>query len=247
MTQTRTAASLVRDFFLVPAGAARAERVAPVAPVVVVLGGPRAAAPVACAVALDVARRSGFGHAAVCLWPPSCVPATRAPGSGAARREASRAAARGCVAEATGRLMRARLPESPSEAVAAAQRVVGSARCPVAIAIAGPRTEPLDTLLALADAIVVARGPRDDPSLVEIAAARLSDGAVAVTVCEGRFGAFARLLVTSGLAVTRAGRTATAQLDEAEPSHLAGTGGHAGGRVVAPRAAGSLAGDEISG
>jgi hypothetical protein len=209
---SRTAVSRLRDFFLFPAYATRPERVAPVPPVVVVLGDARAVAILACAAALELARGAGHDHAAVCLWPSACVPAIRLPASPAARRGARRAAARGCHADASGRLVRARLPDPPLEAAATAQRVAAAAECPVAIALAGARTEELDTLFCLGDAIVLARRPGDAPALTRLAESGLARLQVPVATCEAGMGAAARMLAVAGLGVAPAARAALVPL-----------------------------------
>ena len=209
---TRTAASLVRDFFVAPPSAQPTERHAPVPPVVVVLGDARIVPAAACAAVLDLARRGGQDHATVCLWPPGPAPVTRVPAMPAARRGAERAAARGCEAEATGRLVRARLPAEPAEATATTQRVVGAVECPAAIALSGPRSEALDTLLTLADAVLLVRRPGDIPALTRLAEAGLARLPVPVATWETRLGAAARLLATTGLGVVPSARAALAPL-----------------------------------
>ena len=209
---TRTAGSLVRDFFVAPAGERPVERGASVPPVVVVLGDARRVAAAACAAALDLARRGGHDHAAVCLWAAHPAPAPRVPATPAARRGAERAAARGCETDATGRLVRAWLPSEAAGAAATAQRVLGGAQCPGAVALAGPRGEELDTLFALADAVLLVRRPGEAPSLTRLARAGLAHLQVPVVTWETHLGAATRLLATTGLAVTSSARGALAPL-----------------------------------
>jgi hypothetical protein len=197
---TRSAASLVRDFFLAPERVVRPERPAPVAPVVVVLGDARVVPALACAAALELVRAGGRDHAAALLWPGAGAPSTRVPATGPARRGAARIAARGCEADATGRLVRARLPDDPADATATVQRVVGGADCPVAVGLGGPRTPELDTLFTLADAVVLTRRPGEAPALTRLAEAGLARLQVPVVTCEARLGAPGRLLATTGLA-----------------------------------------------
>lgn len=204
---SRPAGSVLRDFFLAPEGTALRDAVAPVPPVAVVLGDPRVVPGVASALALGMAAR---GPATVLLWPPELARGPRVPASGAARRIASRLAARGCAVEATGRLVRARLPDDPDGAVAAAQRAVAAADCAVAIGLAGPRTPELDTLLTLADAAVLVRRPSDAPALTRLAEASLSRLGVPAVTCEADLGATARLGATAGLAVGSPARTSLA-------------------------------------
>lgn len=196
---TRTALTLVRDFFVAPQRAVSREAAAPVAPVVIVLGDPRVAGAVGCAVAVELARTARSSHAAVCLWPGDRRPAARLPAYGATRRAAARLAARGCETDASARLARAFLPEEPIAAAAAAQRVTAAADCPVAIALGGPRTPHLDALLALADAVILARRPTDSPALARLAEAGLAALRTPVFTCDAPFGAAGRLLATAGL------------------------------------------------
>lgn len=208
---TRTAASLVRDFFLAPEGAAPREAApASVPPVLAVLGDPRVAMPLACASALVLARSAHHSHAAVCMRPAGSVSAVRLLASGTARREAARLAARGCETDASGRLVRARLPDPPAEAAAAVRRLAAAAGCPLAVALGGPRAPELDAVLTLADAIVLVRRRGDPPGLARLAAAGLARLQIPVAICDDCLGATARLLVTAGVAVPSPARAALA-------------------------------------
>jgi hypothetical protein len=210
---SRTAGSLVRDFFLAPERPGVVERAAPVPPVVVVLGETGPAAALACGAALAL---SGGTAGTACLWPGGAAPAWRAPATGAARRAARRLASRGCETVATGRLARVTLPEAPVDAAATVQRAVAAAEGAVAICLAGPRTPELDVLFTLADAILLARRPGDAPALTALAEAGLERLGVPVTTWEASVGPSARLLATCGLAVPAPARAA---LDRADLAH----------------------------
>jgi len=202
---------MIRDFFLAPEAAAPRERAAPaVPPVVVVLGEGRLAPATAAAAALALARAAGHSHAAVCVWPGGRTPGARLPATAAARRGSARLASRGCETDATGRLVRARLPEAPGEAAAAAQRIVAATECPVAIALAGARTPELDVLLTLADAVVLVRRPGDAPALTRLAEAGLGCLGLPVAACEADPGPIARLLATAGVTASAPTRAALA-------------------------------------
>jgi hypothetical protein len=196
---TRTAFTLVRDFFLAPARVVPRETAAPVPPVVIVLGDARAVPALACAAAVELARMEQWSHAAVCLWPGERRPATRLPASGAARRTAARLAARGCETDATARLARAFLPDEPVAAAAAAQRVAAAADCPMTIGLAGARTPHLEALLTLGDVVILARRPPDSPALARLAEAGLAALRTPVFTCEVPAGATARAFASAGL------------------------------------------------
>ncbi|MDX6670769.1 MAG: hypothetical protein QOI91_1132 [Solirubrobacteraceae bacterium] len=196
---TRTALTLVRDFFVAPERAAPRETAGPVPPVVVVLGDVRVVPALACAAAVELARIEHWSHAAVCLWPGERRPAARLPASGVARRTATRLAARGCEADASARLARAFLPDEPVAAAAAAQRVAAAADCPLVIGLAGARTPHLEALLTLGDAVILARRPTDSPALARLAEAGLAALRTPVFTCEAPAGAAVRAIATAGL------------------------------------------------
>lgn len=204
--------ALVRDFFVAPAAAVPRESAVPVPPVVVVLGHSRIAFPAACAAALDLARGGVGAHAAVCLWPPGAEAAPRTAATLPARRVAARLAGRGCEADASGRLARVRLPAPPPDALAAAQRAAAAADCPLSIALGAPRTPELDTLLALADAAILARHAGDAPAVARLAEAGLARLGVPAIVWRPRLGPAGRLLATTGLAAPASARAALATL-----------------------------------
>jgi hypothetical protein len=185
----------VREFFVAPPAQAARDRVgaAPPAPSFVVLGDRRDVVPVACGVVLSGAGGCGL----VCLWPGGeALP--RAPGTRAARRLAARLEARGVAAVASGRLVRGALPRDPPEAVAAAQRAVAAAGVPAAVALTGPRSDDLDALLVLHDAVVLAlRAPSGDP-LARAATAGLAHLGVPVAAVRAP-GGLSRPLATAGV------------------------------------------------
>jgi hypothetical protein len=198
---SRTAFTLVRDFFLAPERVAPRAVAAPVAPVVIVLGDPRAVPALACAAAVELARWGPWSQAAVCLWPGERRPAVRLPATGAARRTAGRLAARGCETDASARLARAFLPDDPVAAATAAQRVTAAADCPVALGLGGARTPHLDALLTLGDAVILARRPTDSPALARLAEAGLAALRTPVHTCDAPAGAAVRALASAGLVV----------------------------------------------
>ncbi|MDX6697041.1 MAG: hypothetical protein QOE65_438 [Solirubrobacteraceae bacterium] len=210
MTLLPGAASLVRDFFLAPAGTVDMDRVAPVPPVFVVLGDRTGAATVGCAAALALARHGDCSHAVAAVWPAAAAHSPQLPATRAARRAAGRLAERGCATDATGRLVRVRLPDGPVEAVAAAQRVVAVADAPVAIALAGARTAELDALLTVGDAALLVRRAGAEPALTRLAEAGLVRLGVPVFICEARPTGVGRLLAVTGIGVASPIRRALA-------------------------------------
>jgi hypothetical protein len=201
--------SALRGFFVAPAGtAAHRSRLAPPAPSVAVLGPPRELAAAGPGLALALARRGGAGVGLACTWGRGDAP--RAPATRRARRLAARLEARGVRAAASGRLVCATLPDDPAEAFAAAQRAVGAAGCPAAIALCHPREPVMDDLLLLQDAIVLVRRAGDPPAVARLAESGLSGLGVPVVTCDVRVGAAGRALAAAGLAAPGALRAALA-------------------------------------
>ena len=142
----------VRDFFVAPPvhGRAATARPVPVPPSFAVLGERREAV----AVASGLVLASGAGPGLVCVWPAGEV-RPRLPATARARRAAARLEARGVTALAGGRLVGVPLPGPAAEAVAVCQRAAAALGIATAVALAGPRDDDLDALLALQDAVVL--------------------------------------------------------------------------------------------
>jgi hypothetical protein len=162
----------VRDFFVAPPvhGRAAIARPAPAPPSFAVLGERREAV----AVASGLVLASGAGPGLVCVWPAGEV-RPRFPATARARRAAARLEARGVTAFAGGRLVGVPLPGPAAEAVAVCQRAAAAAGIATAVALAGPRDDDLDALLALQDAVVLVTARAADSPLVRLAVAGLSD------------------------------------------------------------------------
>lgn len=113
--------------------------------------------------ATAAAAAGGRGAPLVAVWtgdapalPPVALPATPA-----ARRTATRLAARGHAARTSGRLVRLALPADPAAAAAEAARARAAADGAVVVVLAGARDERLDWLVAAQDRVLVARDARD--------------------------------------------------------------------------------------
>jgi hypothetical protein len=118
-----------------------------------------------------------------------------------ARQLALRLDARGIAADATGRLVRVRLPEEPAAAAAAAERALGAATCPVVVALAGPRDPALDRLLATTDAVVVVHSAGADPALAGAVEAALAATPAQVVRCHVSTAGPIRAMTAAGLFV----------------------------------------------
>jgi hypothetical protein len=152
-----------------------------------VLGAPAAVVPVAAACAGELRARARAAAALICIWRPAGAPAppldpepdepaARSPAGATtpgARRLAGRLVAHGLPATACGRLAWVALDRSASEAAAQYRRARSVAGAPVVLAVAGPRPEPLEPLLAEADLCVAVLAADIDPALRELAIARL--------------------------------------------------------------------------
>jgi hypothetical protein len=150
-----------------------------------VLGAPAAVVPVAAACAGELRARSRAAAALICIWRPSQAPALElepeAPAAqspaGAttpgARRLASRLGAQDLPATACGRLAWLALDPEPAEAARQFRRCMTMAGAPLVVALAGPRPEPFEPLLADLDLCVAVLPAYADPVLRELAIARL--------------------------------------------------------------------------
>ena len=200
--------ALVRDVFLAPPSRAETRVAPPPAPCAAVLGRPREAAAAVPALALALARRHRAACAVACGWRLDRRPALRLPASGAARRLALRLDARGLAAEASGRLVRVRLPDDPASASAAAERAAATGSVPVVVGLAGPRQPTLDRLLRVQDVIVVVHGADADATFADAVEASLADVPVPVVGCRVPSSGPVRALTAAGLAVPPALRHA---------------------------------------
>jgi hypothetical protein len=152
-----------------------------------VLGGPAVVVPVAAACAGELRARGRAAAAVLCIWrpagepPPSPEPeagepAARSPAGATtpgAKRLAGRVAAHDLPATACGRLAWLALDPDPARAAGQFRRARALAGAPVVLAVAGPRPEPLEPLLAEFDLCVAVLPADIDPALRELAIARL--------------------------------------------------------------------------
>ena len=153
----------------------------------IVLAADAAAVPVGAACAGELRARARTGAALLCVWHPTAEPADelelwdddRPPSTPtgattpAARRLAVRLAAHGLEATARGRLAWLRLEPEPSEAAAQARRCLAIAGAPVVIALAGPRDEALESLIAEVGLVLAVLPAGADPALRELVSAGL--------------------------------------------------------------------------
>jgi hypothetical protein len=164
---------------------------------VAVLGAPADVPAVAAACAGELRARHRASAALVCLWRPGGEPppggldgADRGIGGDAddrpdgvaspagattpgARRVAAALAADGLRATACGRLAWLALPDPPGEAASVLRRGLALAGVPVAIAVAGPRPEELEPILATADIAVAVLPAGTGEALRDLAIAHL--------------------------------------------------------------------------
>jgi hypothetical protein len=150
-----------------------------------VLGAPAAVVPVAAACAGELRARSKAAAALICIWRPSrapaleldpAAPAAQSPAGATtpgARRLASRLATDDLAATACGRLAWLALDPAPAEAARQLRRCMTMAGAPLVVAVAGPRPEPFEPLLAELDFCVAVLPADADPVLRELAIARL--------------------------------------------------------------------------
>jgi hypothetical protein len=156
----------------------------------VVLGAAQLVVPVAAACAGELRARSKAAAALLCIWrpadapaePPAAepdatdTPAARSPAGATtpgARRLAARLVARDLPATACGRLAWLALDPDPADAAAQFRRCAASSGTPLVLAVAGPRPEPFEPLLAEADLCLAVLPADVDPLLRELALARI--------------------------------------------------------------------------
>ena len=152
-----------------------------------VLGGPAVVVPVAAACAGELRARCRTAAALLCIWRPAGAPApspepeagepaARSPAGATtpgAKRLAGRLAAHDLPATACGRLAWLALDPDPARAAGQFRRARAIAAVPVVLAVAGPRPEPLEPLLAELELCVAVLPADIDPALRELAIARL--------------------------------------------------------------------------
>jgi hypothetical protein len=186
----------LRALFVLPAGARPVA--APAAPSVGLLCRPGDALGTGAALALSLARAAGLAPAVLCLWRAAAGrPAWSAPAGRETRRLAAAMSAHGLEASAAGRLVRITLPEESREAAVAAHRAAVVAAGPVVHALAGPRDESVDGLLAVQDGLVLATHGEDDP-LADLAQASLASLGPPVCSCRP-VGGPPRFLAAAGI------------------------------------------------
>jgi hypothetical protein len=181
-------------------------------PGVAVLAAAADAPALGAALGLALARRRRAPVVAVFVWSAgrSPAPSWRAPALPAARRLASRLAARGYDARPAGRLALVRLAGSGDAAAPAARRALAAAgAAPAVLALGGPRTAAFDELLAEQDLVVVGARSGADPVLTRLAVAGLV-GAVRACACEVPTAHPARSLAAAGVALLPSARRALA-------------------------------------
>jgi hypothetical protein len=152
-----------------------------------VVGAPAFVVPVAAASAGELRARARAAAALICIWRPPGAPAppldpepdepaARSPAGATtpgAKRLAGRLAAHRLPATACGRLAWLALDPVASEAAGQFRRARAVAGVPVVLAVAGPRPEPLEPLLAELDLCIAVLPADIDPPLRELAIARL--------------------------------------------------------------------------
>jgi len=209
----------VRDLFVAPAASAEAAPHAAPRPVpsVALLCRPADALATGAALALALARDARARRALVATWRagPEAANAVRAPAMPEARRLVQALAAHGLEAEASGRLARTVLPEEPEAALAAGARAAAVAAAPTVLALAGPRDEMLDRLIAAQDLVVVARGPGADGQLTELAVESVAALGVPAVACAPVGHGRGRMFAAAGIAAPRTAAAALAPAVEA--------------------------------
>jgi hypothetical protein len=145
---------------------------------------------------------------------PSHTPASAplaAWASAGARRLAARLSARGLTARATGRLAWLTLPDEAPDAARLVGGLLGWLDAPVVTAVAGPRSDELDGLLAAHDLVVAVRPPAGGISsagremLAALALHGLPGPASRAVACDPLPGGVARWRARAGLARLPAG------------------------------------------
>ena len=208
----------VRDLFVAPAAhrAARPRTARPI-PSVALLCRPVDALATGGALALGLARDTRARRAVVATWRagPEAAAAIRAPAAPEARRLVQALEAHGIDAEASGRLARVALPDEPEAALAAGARCAAVAAAPTVLALAGPRDEVLDRLIAAQDLVVVAQATGSDERLAALAVESVASLGVPTLACPVVGRGRGRMLAATGLAAPRGATSALAPALEA--------------------------------
>jgi hypothetical protein len=198
---------------LAATAARRASETAGVPTAVAVLGEARVAAPVACAAALRLASAAGADAALVVAT--ELLSGPRAPARPRAARMAAALAARNIPAVATGRLVRAALPEE--DGFVAFGRAAAVAGGPVVLMAGAVRTEEVDAALEFQEAVVVVPAPGSDPEIPQLAADGLRALGHRVAVAATPPDVFSRALALAGLAAIGPLRSLTDDLIDGDP------------------------------
>jgi hypothetical protein len=230
----------------------RSPHMAPASTRALVLGTPASAPPVAAALAGSLRAHHRAPAALLCVWSPSPTAPLAQPGlapsasfapppesathesaplaawaSAGARRLAARLYARDLVVRAIGRLAWLILPDDPEAAAPALGGLLGWLDAPVVTALAAPRPEGLNTLVAAHDLVVAVRPPAGGMSstgretLGALALEGLPDPAIRAVACDPLPGGVASWRARAGLARLPAGHPALAGLLAAPGSVVA--------------------------
>jgi len=150
------------------------------APRAAVLGPVAGAVPAAAALALSLRASHGGAAAVVATWTPERggAPSPRGPAAPAAARTAARLTARGLRCTAHGRLAWLPLDDHVVAAAVGARRAAAALDVPLVLALAGPRCDVVEGLLAEQDLVLVVAADPDGP-MARLAAANCPCAATA--------------------------------------------------------------------
>ena len=162
-----------------------------------VIGTATDAVPLAALLANALRSCAGAQTAALGVWTPGASTRLRGgPATLAASRLTARLSARGLPASARGRLAWMALDAHPVAAAVAVRRAAGALEVPLVVALAGPRCDVIEGLLAEQDLVVIACTEPDGP-LARLAVAGCTAAALA---CKAPQPGPARWLARSGTA-----------------------------------------------
>jgi hypothetical protein len=134
------------------------------APRAAVLGPAAGAVPAAAALASSLRATHGGAAAVVATWTPEHgAPSPRGPAAPAAARTAARLTARGLQSTAHGRLAWLPLDDHVVAAAVGARRTAAALDVPLVLALAGPRCDIVEGLLAEQDLVLVVAAEPDGP------------------------------------------------------------------------------------
>jgi len=165
---------------------------------IAVLGPREAVLPAGAALALAAARAARAKSGLLASW-GALSRSPRAPAGPGAARTCAALRGRGLEASAGGRLVHLELPAEAVQAAAALLRAAAAARTPTVLALAGPRTDELDRLLAEQDLLVVL-SPGEGSRVGRLAAESLGELRRPVVVCAAAPSRLAGALSLAGLA-----------------------------------------------